>query len=175
MSGLEQHLSSVETIRARIDLQAAGETTAACSTPTWNTGGFSYSGSDRTRFTTESELQVDTAVLALQCNLTNVVSVMFGNHQSEHAIPTLNFTGDYHQSIHGGQASAYRETRAYLSSRVAYLISELERATDEFGNSLLDSTLVIQSTDMGDGNAHNSTNCPMMMAGGGSSLSLIHI
>jgi len=167
---LDEHLASVETIQARIELQAAGETSEACSDPVWNTGGFVYDNADRTRFNTESELQVDTAVLALQCNLTNVVSIMFGNHQSEHAIPTLNYTGDYHQSIHGGSVSTYTETRAYLTSRVAYLISELARATDEFGNSLLDSTLVIQSTDMGEGNAHTSDNCPMMMAGGGSSI-----
>lgn len=170
MERLEEHLASVETIKARIDSQAANEALPVCSSPVWNTSGFTYSSANKTRFTIESELQIDTAILALKCNLTNVVSIMLGNHQSEHAIPELNFTGDYHQSIHGGQAGAYEECRAYLSSRVAYLISELEKATDESGNSLLDSTLVIQSTDMGDGNAHSSTNCPMMMAGGGSSI-----
>lgn len=167
---LEEHLSSIETIQARLENQAAGEVLPACSSPSWNTSGFEYTSNNRTRFTTEAELQMDTAVLALKCNLTNVVSIMLGNHQSEHAIPTLNFTGDYHQSIHGGQAGAFQETRAYLSSRMAYLISELESATDEFGNSLLDSTLVIQSTDMGDGNAHSSVDCPMMIAGGGSAI-----
>ena len=169
---LEQHLSSVETIKARIDQQANAEVGEACSSPVWNTGGFVYSSSNKTRFTIESELQVDTAVLALQCNLTNVVSLMFGNHQSEHAISSLDFTGDYHQSIHGGRSGAFEETRAYLSTRMRYLIESLQRATDEFGNPLIDSTLIIQSTDMGDGNSHSSRDCPMMMAGGGSQLNL---
>lgn len=167
---LEEHLASVEKIKDRLDQQAEGEANPACVNPVWNSGNFVYDASNKTRFTTEAELQVDTAVLALKCNLTNVVSIMFGNHQSEHAIPELNFTGDYHQSIHGGQAGAYEETRAYLSGRHAYLISELEKATDESGNSLLDSTLVIQTTDMGDGNAHSSTLAPCMLAGGGSAI-----
>ncbi len=167
---LGEHLASVEKIKERLDQQAEGEADPACVNPVWNTGGFSYNANDKTHFTVESELQVDTAVLALKCNLTNVVSIMFGNHQSEHAIPELNFKGDYHQSIHGGQAGAYEETRAYLSGRLAYLISELEKATDESGNSLLDSTLIIQSTDMGDGDAHSSDLAPVMLAGGGSAI-----
>lgn len=167
---LEEHLSSVESIKNRLDLQAESEALPACTSPVWNTSGFEFDGSNKTRFTTEAELQVDTAVLALKCNLTNVVSIMFGNHQSEHAIPELNFKSDYHQSIHGGSSAGYQETRAYLTGRLAYLIQQLEQEKDEFGNSLLDSTLVLQSTDMGDGTAHSSDFAPVMMAGGGSAI-----
>lgn len=167
---LDEHLASVEKIKSRLELQAESEAIPACINPVWNTTGFTYDAANKTRFTQESELQIDTAILALKCNMTNVVSLMLGNHQSEHAIPTLNFTGDYHQSIHGGQSGAYAECRAYLSDRLAYLIASLKAATDEFGNSLLDSTLVLQSTDMGDGDAHSSTIAPVMMAGGGSAI-----
>ena len=157
---LDEHLGSVEKLDSRLNQSVDG----ACLNPDWNLGGFAYDDANKTKFTIESELQMDTAVLALSCNLTNVVSIMLGNHQSEHAIPELNFKGDYHQSIHGGKAGAYEECRAYLSSRVAYLIQKLDEAN------LLDSTLIIQSTDMGDGNAHSSENAPVMMAGGGSAL-----
>ena len=167
---LGEHLSSVEKLQDRLISQAENEALPGCSSPAWNTANFQYSANNKTRFTTESELQIDLAVLALKCGLTNVVSMMFGNHQSEHAIPELNYTGDYHQSIHGGSLSTYAETRGYLSGRLASLILALKQATDENGESLLDSTLVIQSTDMGDGNAHSSTRAPVMMAGGGSSI-----
>ena len=166
---LEEHLASVDKIKSRIEQQASANVSAECKDPAWNTDGFVYDSADKTRFTLEANLQVDTAVMALSCNMTNVVSIMFGNHQSEHAIPELNFTGDYHQSIHGGQGD-YPETRTYLSTRLAYLIEQLSAAKDELGNSLLDSTLIIQSTDMGDGSAHSSDLAPIMMAGGGSAL-----
>ena len=167
---LEEHLASVEKIESRIIASADGTIPGKCEEPSWNTKGFSYDNSNKTKFTEESELQMDTAVLALSCGMTNVVSIMLGNHQSEHSIPTLNYTGEYHQSIHGGVAGAYEETRTYLTERLAYLIEKLASTTDENGNSLLDSTLVIQSTDMGDGNAHSSDLAPLMMAGGGSAL-----
>ncbi|EAR10827.1 DUF1552 domain-containing protein [Reinekea blandensis] len=157
---LDEHLASVEKIEKRLEQTVEEQ----CRNPEWNETGFIYDAADNSKFTLESELQMDTAILAMQCNLTNVVSFMFGNHQSEHAIPELNFTGDYHQSIHGGQAGAYEECRAYLSSRMTYLITELDKA------GLLDSTLIIQSTDMGDGNAHSSDHAPVMMAGGGAAL-----
>lgn len=169
-SRLEEHLASVEKIESRLILQAESEALPECTSPTWNSDNYVYNANDKTHFTVESELQVDLAVLALKCNLTNVVSIMFGNHQSEHAVAELNYTGDYHQSIHGGSTSTYSETRAYLSSRLAYVIESLANATDENGESLLDSTLVLQSTDMGDGNAHSSTIAPVMMAGGGSAI-----
>ncbi|WP_096086019.1 DUF1552 domain-containing protein [Agaribacterium haliotis] len=167
---LNEHLASVEKIKARLDQQAEGELNPACVNPDWNLGGFVYDANNTTRFTTEAKLQIDNAILALKCNLTNVVSLMLGNHQGTHAIPELNYTADYHQSIHGGQAGAFAETRAHLSSIVAYLISELEKASDDMGNSLLDSTLVFQSTDMGNGDAHTSTDAPVMLAGGGSAI-----
>ena len=167
---LDEHLASVEKIKERLDLQAAGEIDEACLDPTWNTDGFEYNEADKTRFTIEANLQVDTAVLALKCNFTNVVSIMFGNHQSEHAIPELSYTADYHQSIHGGNVDTYVVTRSYLTERLAYVINALKNTTDDTGEPLLNSTLVLQSTDMGDGNSHSSEYAPIMMAGGGSAI-----
>lgn len=167
---LDEHLTSVEKIQSRITAAADATVSDACENPRWNEDGFAYDSGNKNRFTEEANLQMDTAVLALSCGMTNVVSIMLGNHQSEHAIPTLNFTGDYHQSIHGGQAGNYEEARTYLTERLAYLIKQLASSKDENGVSLLDSTLVIQSTDMGHGNLHSSADAPIMMAGGGSAL-----
>lgn len=167
---LDEHLASIEKIEARLQAQAEGEAIAGCVEPNWNANNFVYDANDKTKFTRISDLQMDTAVLALRCNLTRVVSIMLGNHQAEHAVPELNWTGAYHQSIHGGSVASFTETRAYLSSRLAYLIQQLAAATDEFGNSLLDSTLVVQVTDMGDGNAHSSDNAPFVLAGGGAAI-----
>ncbi len=170
MSRLEEHISSIDSIKSRLQTQADGSIDEACANPTWNVDGFQYDANNKTRFTIEADLQVDLAVLALKCNLTNVASIMFGNHQSEHAIPELSYTADYHQSIHGGTVADYAITRAYLSERLAYLIEALKNTTDDTGEPLLNSTLVLQSTDMGDGNAHSSERAPVMMAGGGSAI-----
>lgn len=170
---LDEHLNSVEKIQSRITASANATVSDICLTPSWNQSGFSYEQANKTRFTQEADLQVDTAVLALSCGMTNVVSIMLGNHQCEHAIPSLDFSGDYHQTIHGGGSSTYapyHEARTYLTERLAYLIKQLKETKDQNGISLLDSTLVIQSTDMGHGDLHSSTDAPITMAGGGSAL-----
>ncbi len=167
---LEEHLAAIEKIEARLQAQAENEAITGCVNPEWNADNFIYDANDKTTFTRVSDLQMDTAVLALRCNLTKVVSIMLGNHQAEHAVPELNFSGSYHQSIHGGTVETFSETRAYLSSRLAALISKLENTLDEFGEPLIHSTLVLQLTDMADGNAHDSENAPMMLAGGGAAI-----
>ena len=165
---LDEHLASIEKIEERLQQQDSQNAQEACTSPIWNEEGYSHDTADKTRFTLESKLQVDLAVLAMRCNYTRVISFMFGNHQSEHAVPELNYSGAYHQSIHGGSTATYTETRAYLAGRLTYLIEQLRSATDDTGNSLLDSTLVVQVTDMADGNAHSTDNAPMLLAGGGS-------
>ncbi len=170
-SKLAEHLNSVKKLEDRLEASMGNEGPSACSTAGWNSSNFVYSATNKSRFTREAQLQMDTSVLALQCNLTNVISISLGNHQAEQVIPTLTHNNiDYHKCIHGGNINAFIEMRAYLSEQVAYLIKSLKNAKDEFGESLLDSTLVIQSSDMGDGNVHSSIDAPIMLAGGGSSV-----
>ena len=165
---IRDSLNSLQTIENRLQVQASQEGVSGCSNPIWNASNFEFNPADRSSFNTISELQIDLAVLALRCNLTPVVSIMLGNHQSDHSVPELNYTDTYHQSIHGGRAGTHLETRGYLSDRMRYLIEELRNTNDQFGNPMLDTTLVVQVTDMGDGNAHTSDEAPMFLAGGGS-------
>ena len=114
-------------------------------------------------------MQAQIISLAFQCNLTASASLGLGNHQGEFSFPYLNFTGIYHQSIHGGQGGAsgyphFNETRNHLSSLSANLISTLKN------DGLLDSTIVCEITDMGDGDAHGNSDIPLIMAGGGGAI-----
>jgi len=168
---LDAHLSALETIEQR--LQSAGGGGGDTDPSGFNPNGFNYDPTDFSTFTEVSDLQMDLTVLALQANQTKVASIMLGNHQSEHAIADLNWSDSLHQSIHGaGERGVvpHTETRAFLSTRFTYLIEKLKAATDEFGNSLLDSTLVVQVTDMADGDNHTGDSAPMVLAGGGSAI-----
>ncbi len=120
-------------------------------------------------FQQQAALQTEIITLAFQCNLTSSASIAFGNHQGEFAFPYLGFTGIYHQSIHGGNNGDpsyphFRETRAHMSSLSANVISALKNA------GLLDSTIVCEVTDMGDGDGHGSNEVPLLMAGGGGAI-----
>lgn len=166
---LEEHVASIDKIKSRLNQQDSGGLSGICANPQW-TSDYRFDRNNTNRFGEEARLQMDTAVMSLACNMTNVVSIMLGNHQSQQEFPDIPYKGNYHESIHNGKIAEYEQVRAYLSTHVAYLIEELRNAKDEFGNSLLDSTLVIQSSCMGDGRNHSSELAPLMIAGGGSAL-----
>ncbi len=156
---LNDHLDAISDTQRRLDELSGG---SSCS-----------SAPDATEFelthdtfSQQARLQIDIAVAALSCSMTRSVSIAFGNHQCEFRIPELNYQGIYHQSIHGGsngQANYpyYTEMRNHLGSLTAYLISKLAAA------GMLDSTVVVETTDMGHADKHSGSDVPFMLAGGG--------
>ncbi len=157
---LDNHLDAISDTQRRLD-ELAGINSCAIAP-------------DNTEFTLhhdtfsqQARLQADIAVAALQCGLTRSVSIGFGNHQSQFRIPELSYQGIYHQSIHGGSGGRinypyYVEMRNHLGGYTAYLIGKLRDA------GILDSTVVLETTDMGHADLHSSQDAPFMLAGGGS-------
>lgn len=157
---MDAHLDAISDTQRRLN-ELAGNT-STCSTAPDNTA-FPLS---HDTFSQQARLQADIAVAALKCNLTSSVSLAFGNHQSQFRIPELNFKGLYHQSIHGGSGGLpnypyYTEMRNHLGSLTAYLINKLET------EGIIDSTVVVETTDMGHADLHGSVDVPMLIAGGG--------
>lgn len=157
---IDDHLDAVADTERR--LNALGGGVAACpSAPNGTRFDLTFD-----TFTQQAHLQADIIVAALRCNLTSSCSIAFGNHQSEFRIPELNYTGVYHQSIHGGSDGRpnypyYVEMRAHLGGLTSYLINRLRT------EGLLDSTIVVETTDMGHADLHSNSDVPFMIAGGG--------
>ncbi len=109
-------------------------------------------------------------VLAMQCGLTNVATLMYGPGVSEYL--TFNEQlggGNGHHAVahHGGTQSSI--DRLKLMNRVqtgllADLLTKLKAAN------LLDDTLVLYGSDMSDGNVHLTENLPMLLCGAGADL-----
>ncbi|BDX06589.1 DUF1552 domain-containing protein [Planctobacterium marinum] len=159
---LDDHLDAISDTQRRLDDLSGGSTCSIAPDAT----EFTLS---HDTFTQQAHLQADIAVAALSCNLTSSISIGFGNHQSEFRLPGLNYQGIYHQSIHGGsngQANYpyYVEMRNHLGSFTAYLINKLRAA------GILDSTVVVETTDMGHADLHSNSDVPLMIAGGGSAI-----
>jgi hypothetical protein len=165
---LDEHTAAVQRIEARLTAAAesAGEG-GACASPVFNSAGFSGDTSSDVNFDAIADLQIDLTTLALQCDLTRVVSLMFGNHQSDFTVPEADIDTNYHQSIHGRPMADYIAYRVYFTEKLRDLIQSLANTEDMDGNSLLDNTLVLQVSDMGDGRSHAGDNVPYMLAGGG--------
>jgi hypothetical protein len=109
-------------------------------------------------------------VLAMQCGLTNVATIMYGPGVSE----TLNFpealgAGAGHHAVahHGGTQTSIdrlKQINVVQVGLLADLLGKLRAAN------LLDETLVLYGSDMSDGNVHLTENLPMLLCGGGADL-----
>lgn len=111
-------------------------------------------------------------VMAMQCGLTNVATIMYGPGVSE----SLNFpealgAGNGHHAVahhQGAQASINRlkQINQVQVELFADLVDRLKVA------GLLEETLVLYGSDMSDGDLHLTENLPILLCGAGSDLRL---
>lgn len=120
-------------------------------------------------FTRLWELQTSNAVTAIKCGLTRVVTMLMGGDEENFIATGFNYT--YAEAANAfGTMREYIAYRAYFSQQLTYLIQQLKTTTDINGAPLLDSTLVVQVTNMGNTSDNTGYNAPFMFAGGGSSI-----
>jgi len=160
LARMEEHENAIQALERRLQI----EPVANCSAEdlSWTPFGGSTTG----EFTEITNRHCEMIANAFRCNLTRVATLQLGTHQAEHVVPESGHSGDYHNSIHGAGTPAYILARKYLTERLAYLIKTLKETNDENGDPLIDSTIILQVTDMGNGNAHDGNNCPFTLAGG---------
>ena len=165
----EKHEVALREVEARIIDSVSFEPAAGCASPAWNANGYPTTGpvpGDVGVFAHQAELQSDIIVAALQCGLTNVMTLQLGWHQGVWYGHDTTYRGDHHGSCHSATAEDNAEMTNYLSRCVAYLIRRLVEEDDPAvpGTKLIDNTVVVQVTDMGDGRDHSGGNGPNMVA-----------
>ena len=121
-------------------------------------------------FQTHTHLMIDLQVLALQSDLTRVVTFMLGRELSNRAYPEIGVADSHHSlSHHGGDnekiAKLIKISQLHLQ-QFGYLINKLKQTTDETG-SLLDSTAVLAGASLGEPNDHDCMDLPALIAGAG--------
>jgi hypothetical protein len=127
---------------------------------------------DKKQFFGKFELMLSMAQLALESDSTRIVTLMADAFVTPalKLTDTANSTESYHGLSHHGQAEdKVRQLReidrlqmATLSKALASLASKKEN-----GERLLDRTMVVYGSSMGDANIHDNTNLPIVLAGGG--------
>jgi hypothetical protein len=164
---LDEHQAAIEKLRSDVANAASSSAPAGCTNPTFNPDALSVEQTDSS-FSDLFALQTENIILAMKCNITRVATLQLGTHQADFGVTGLS--ADYHTSIHSGDLDFYAEYRSYFSERMAHLISRLAEEDDPDGGKLIESTLVVQVTDMGDGGSHTADDAPFMFAGGGSAV-----
>ena len=112
----------------------------------------------------------DLQVLAYQADLTRVITFMIGREFSGVTYPQIGVPDAHHPITHHQQEpekiAKVAKINAYHVTQFAYLLERL-RATPDGDGSLLDHSTLIYGTGMGDCNAHDPRNIPLLLAGGG--------
>lgn len=115
------------------------------------------------------ELMFDLQALAFQSDMTRVFSFKMGRDSSARVFPESGSDRPFHPaSHHGGRESTvleFNKINTYHVSMLPYFLEKLEEIT-EGDETLLDKTMLIYGSPMGDSNLHNHKRCPLIVLGG---------
>ena len=121
-------------------------------------------------FSEHMQLMYDLQVLAFETDMTRVTSFKIGRDATNRVLPESGSDSGFHPlGHHGNNEDAILEfnmVAQYRMSLLAYFIKRLQETSDG-DSSLLDNTVVLWGSPMGDANVHNHRRCPLVLMGGG--------
>lgn len=168
-SRLDQYLTSVRELEERLAVSGEWEQKPKPATMT----GEPQDIADKARFFPRIQLMLDMARLAFESDSTRIITLMVdGFATPAFEIDERQRTRDgYHNLSHHGQS---KEKLAELEQvdlqqmrHLRDLLSALATTPAADGSRLLDQTMVLYGSNLGDANVHNCTNLPIFLAGGG--------
>jgi len=119
-------------------------------------------------FSEHMRLMFDLQVLALQSNMTRVVSFKTGRDSQNRVFPESGSNQPFHPASHHGNREdrlmEFNKICKYRVSQVGYLLEKLKSAT-EGDQTLLDKTMIVWGSPMADANVHNHRRCPLVVFG----------
>jgi len=122
-------------------------------------------------FSEHVKLMLDLQALAFASDITRVFAFKLGRDASNRVFPESGFKGAFHSSSHHGEREDrildFQKINTYHVSMVPYLLEKLKNTPDGDGN-LLDHSMVMYGSAMGDANQHNHAPLPVIIAGNAS-------
>jgi hypothetical protein len=116
------------------------------------------------------KLQFDLLALAFKADITRVGTLMFardltGRTYPASEVPTLSFHGGSHHGEDPRRIADYAKLNQYHVKMLAYFIDNLSKTQDGDGT-LLDHSLVLYGSNMGNSNQHLHYDVPHVLIGG---------
>ena len=123
-----------------------------------------------TSYADHARLMFDLQVLALQADITRVISFQLARETSTRSYSEIGVPEPHHPLTHHGndaeKVAKVAKINQFHVSLFAYLVEKLKETPDGDG-SLLDHSMYLYGSGMGNPNAHDHINLPIMVAGGG--------
>ncbi|MFN8644078.1 MAG: DUF1552 domain-containing protein [Candidatus Binatia bacterium] len=131
-------------------------------------------------FAEHVRLMFDLQAVAFASDITRVFAFKLGRDGSSRAYPESGITNGFHPASHHqdreDRIREFEKINRYHVSQLPYFLDKLKKTPDGDGT-LLDNTLVIYGSPMGNSNVHNHKRCPLFFAGhaGGALKGGLHI
>lgn len=154
---LDAHLQAVREVEQRIDVTVACEVPPAPAgypTDTWTTGH-----DERAR------VLLDLLALALSCGMTRHASFMYHDGGADDpGDVAMGLPGRQHSAAHEGNRETMLDYSRVHVEALAYFLEKLRQAPGSAGT-LLDDSLVMFGTELGNGTDHTQFDLPFVLAG----------
>jgi hypothetical protein len=117
-----------------------------------------------------ARLMFDLQVLALQGDVTRVITFQLAREASTRTYPEVGVSEAHHPLTHNGgdpeKLAKVAKINAFHVSLFAYFLEKL-KATPDGQGSLLDHSVYLYGSGMGNADVHDHVNLPILVAGGG--------
>lgn len=157
---LDSYHASIRSIETRL----AATVPVGCVKPTL---GAAFDPRDEPNYPKTGRLQTDLLVAALQCDMTRVASLQWGNSNDQCTYSFLGINAKGHDLAHNSVAgAAEKKLKVYnwYAQQMAYLLDELA-ARPEGTGTMLDNTAVLWVSEFGDSNGHTNKNLMWVLMG----------
>src|SRR5262249_30796106 len=109
-------------------------------------------------------------VLAFQADLTRINTFVFGNDGSNHSYKSIGVPEGHHDLSHHGKnkekLEKLRKINQFHISQFAYFLTKLKSIKEGEGT-LLDQSMILYASAIGDADRHNHDELPILLAGKG--------
>jgi len=171
---LDAHLTAMRDVETRLvgtpGTDTGTGTGTACTSPTLAAADLGVDD----QYLQAGKNQMDLAAAALACDQTRILTFQWSYSESEHLFQFLKvnnaaISGNHHAISHdfsssGTNYNAYNAIQTWYAEQVAYFLGKLD-SYKEGERTLLDNTVVLWATEIGESTQHDLTMMPYVLAG----------
>jgi len=158
---VDEYLDDVREIERRLQIAAKASTEVPTTTP--------YGVPES--FDEHIKLQFDLLALAFRADITRVSTLLYARDLTARVYPesgtNISFHGGSHHAEDPKRIAEYAKLNRYHVAMLAYFIDKL-RSTPDGDGTLLDHSLILYGSNMGDSNQHLHYDVPHVLIGGAS-------
>lgn len=162
---LDEYLTAVREIETRIERAERDTAASPIILP-----GYERPEGIPASFEEHIRLMGDMMVLAFQSDVTRIATFMIANEGSNKPYPFIGVNNGHHElSHHQGdrnKQAKIAQINKFHIAQLSYVLQKL-KSIPEGDGTLLDNCMVVYGSALSDGNAHNSENLPVLLAGRG--------